>query len=449
MTTKYSKLFQCNVHGSIRVSGIAMKIINTPEFQRLRDIKQLGFANYVFPTSVHTRFEHSIGVYYLAGKMLKEIKSKYPDKRYDISELAPEPVHLNDKIIECIKIAGLCHDIGHGPFSHLFDSFLSTSKNPNRRHETRSCVLLEILCRRELTNEFTDNYISFMKSIIDPQLQSPHNHKGALYQIIANGLNGIDVDKFDYLSRDSMNTGCKISFNFERLIKEFIIDHNDNIAYPKHSTVDIYELFYTRYMMHKKVYSHKTVIIIYEMLKDVYKKVDHIFGLSESINDMKKFCSITDNTVHNLMQYVVNTPNFMRLTLSADDYETVVDANNIYSRIFTRDLYHQVLDIQTNQDISERLKLFVEHLITKHNIPESNIIIKKLTFGFVSGNNPDPFNSIYFYNRVEDQTTFKVDKTQIIGLINNNIQEIHWHLICKDKLINDLILQEYQNYQLY
>ena len=71
--TSYSKLFGCNVHDAFRIGPMALKIINTPEFQRMRGIKQLGLCHHVYPAATHTRFEHSLGVYYLAGKMLEKI----------------------------------------------------------------------------------------------------------------------------------------------------------------------------------------------------------------------------------------------------------------------------------------------------------------------------------------------------------------------------------------
>jgi len=197
--------------------------------------------------------------------MLDKIQQQYPDKEYMIPDLDSNPVKLNPLIVECIKIGGLCHDIGHGPYSHVFDKvILKNSTHENCNHESRSCLITEIICKRELSSEIDDRHIAFIKSIINPK----EHHRGALYQIVANYLNGIDVDKFDYLARDSKNLGVHTSFNAERLINEFIIDQNDNIAYPKHCSYDIYELFHGRYMMHKKVYSHKTVKLIEVMFRE-------------------------------------------------------------------------------------------------------------------------------------------------------------------------------------
>ena len=102
------------VHGHIELPKYLMRIINTRQFQRLRNLMQLGVSSYVFPTGTHKRFEHSIGTSYLALKVAKKLKKKQPE------------LGITERDVQCVAIAGLCHDLGHGPYSHLFDGpFLS------------------------------------------------------------------------------------------------------------------------------------------------------------------------------------------------------------------------------------------------------------------------------------------------------------------------------------
>ena len=132
------KQFYDNIHNYIKVSNIACKIIDSKPFQRLRSLHQLGTCHYVFPTATHTRFEHSIGTYYLTGRLLNNIKNKINKDTLEeylknISELKEYYEKTNNYILdnyicELIKIGGLCHDLGHGPFSHLFEEVLQRKK---------------------------------------------------------------------------------------------------------------------------------------------------------------------------------------------------------------------------------------------------------------------------------------------------------------------------------
>ena len=127
------KIINDTIHGQINMSSTAIKIIDTPEFQRLRDIRQLGACNYVFPTATHSRFEHSIGVAHLGKEFLNRLViNSWGDKQ-------PLKVEENDYLM--VELAGLCHDLGHGPFSHLFDDLLPEEKN----HEYRSGELFKLM----------------------------------------------------------------------------------------------------------------------------------------------------------------------------------------------------------------------------------------------------------------------------------------------------------------
>ncbi|KAI5436966.1 hypothetical protein KIW84_023189, partial [Lathyrus oleraceus] len=107
---KFLKHIRDNVHGNIFLEPIFLKFVDTEQFQRLRDLKQLGLCHMVYPGAVHSRFEHSLGVYWLAGKAVDIIK------KYQGPELGIEKFD-----VLAVKLAGLLHDVGHGPFSHTFE----------------------------------------------------------------------------------------------------------------------------------------------------------------------------------------------------------------------------------------------------------------------------------------------------------------------------------------
>jgi HD superfamily phosphohydrolase len=128
-----AKRINCPIHDTMRFSPKAIAIIDTPHFQRLRELRQLGLTSFIFPTANHTRFEHSLGVYHLAEMWSRRLQQQTCRDSYRITE----------EDVECISLAGLCHDLGHGPFSHAFDhELLRRLDITTFVHEEMSCKIL-------------------------------------------------------------------------------------------------------------------------------------------------------------------------------------------------------------------------------------------------------------------------------------------------------------------
>lgn len=249
------KTIFCSLHGYTHWEPPLIELINTPEFQRLKRIKQLAAVHHVFPCAVHTRFEHSIGVGHLAERFARALLARQPGLQID-------PLVL--------KLAGLCHDLGHGPLSHAYDKHLAARGRCKCAHEDRSVDLLRVLVRRygiDLDAQVVDDACE----LIRPR---KHTLPTYLYQIIANHVDGIDVDKFDYLSRDAMHTGMSVTIDFDRFL-EYARVIDDRLCYPfKGMPHAINQLFLVRHQMHAQVYQHPVVRAFEHMYLDILSLLD-------------------------------------------------------------------------------------------------------------------------------------------------------------------------------
>jgi len=235
MAVQFRKIINDPVYGFITIDHpLLLKVIAHPYYQRLRRINQMAFAHLVYPGAVHTRLHHSLGAYHLMCNALAELKGK----GFDISP--EEEVSA--------KIAILLHDIGHGPFSHALENVLIT----NVAHEDISIMIM-----RRLNSAFGGQ----LDMAID--IFTNQYHKPFLHQLISGQL---DVDRMDYLIRDSFFTGVSEGvIGYDRIIKMLTV-YDGNLMVEDKAIYSIEKFLVARRLMYWQVYLHKTVLGAEKML---------------------------------------------------------------------------------------------------------------------------------------------------------------------------------------
>lgn len=284
------------VHGYIDIDSelFVKDIIDTPEFQRLRNIKQLGVCEFVFPSAKGSRFEHSIGVYYLATRM--------------INAILKNTKHLCciDNDIELIKVAALIHDIGHGPFSHVWDVFCKNN-DQCEEHEYRSFEIFKHM-NIEYGLGYTDKEMSKIAHMIQPTKDfiKPKDNNYWMYQIVANISSGLDVDKMDYVLRDCPVIGLEINKeDVYRVIDSTKVVDN-TITFPDKAFYSrtIFNIFETRYKLHKDLYQHPTVrgieLQILDALQENSDELESFLTPCCFENYIKEFCMLDDSIIERI-----------------------------------------------------------------------------------------------------------------------------------------------------
>jgi HD superfamily phosphohydrolase len=462
------------IHDTIELSPIAKTIIDTPIFQRLRYLHQLGVCYLIFPNANNNRFEHSIGTYHLAGLLLEKLVKnsnnqeinralvetkfikQYLLKHFELEDTIENILFLvnvnisllDDYLIELIKIAGLIHDIGHGPFSHLFDEWLGSIKELEHsemsEHESRSILLLkQIITNRKIKFGDDEYYMhdfinldafEFISELINPTSKTPTNF---IFQIISNCLNGLDVDKLDYLYRDSLYLGSGNPYDLSLVISHVkVIDMN--ICFPEKISYDIYKIFRSRYDLHKQFYTHKTTICIEYMIRDILYNLDPILKISENIknNNIEKFIELTDSIILDTAKIIKNyEPVYSIYKKNIDLIQKIIDKINnrdIYKCVYSETFYTG--DPITKEELFEKFKKKFEHVgldFDGFNLNSPKLIIVKLKIGLLGGNKSHPLDTIYFYNNNNNNQSILLDKTKISHLMSSLHQENIYYVIYK------------------
>jgi HD superfamily phosphohydrolase len=258
------KIYRDSVHNIIRLETgtdegrLMIRLVDTAEFQRLRRIKQLGLALFTYQGAEHSRFTHSLGVLHLATRILSNLGAKYK---------------ISDEARIAVRCAALLHDIGHGAFSHVIESIL------NFHHEdfTIQAVLSDETEVGRALREFSPDLPASVADVISGKYRPM-----ALAQLVSSQL---DVDRMDYLLRDSLMTGAKYGiFDLEWIIKSLEIDEeNDRLYVSAEGIYAVEDYLQARYYMFRQVYFHRSLRSAEVVLRSVLRRALELFQAGQPV----------------------------------------------------------------------------------------------------------------------------------------------------------------------
>ena len=326
------------IHGFIKLSETEKKLIDTQVFQRLRRIRQLAMTFLVYPGAVHTRFDHSIGVMHVAGRICTKLQELNPSK-------------ICDKDIDRVRLAALLHDVGHGPFSHVSEHLLKkyapadadTGQVLEKIHEK---ITVDIIQTDPKISEILDRDLDFVVEIIEGSKKIRDWHR----DIVSSEL---DADKMDYLLRDSYFAGVKYGqYDLEKLIEScLIVDRRETpLAISSKGIYALEQLLLARYHMTQQVYWHRVSLISNEMI---------IRGITLAIEagntKMKELYQYPEQSEEDSeLDYEKKKKDFIQNYLNYQD-EKVIEllrnceqekASEIFNRLYDRNLFKMIAELR-------------------------------------------------------------------------------------------------------
>ncbi len=365
------------IYGYIPVSDLELKVIETPTVQRLRRVKQLALAWYVYPGAVHTRFSHSLGVMHIIGLITDKLINEGFIRRDDY---------------ELLRIASILHDVGHTPYSHAIE--LHMTQTFRIRHEELATYIIE-----------NDPYINDVFSeygVSSKEVSSiiRGTHKEPLYNMLLSS--DLDADRIDYLLRDSLHTGVAYGMiDVDRILHTITVDKEGELAVPTKSVQAIENFYLARMHMYRAVYHHKTIAAFQVMMKSIYEvMLNELRGYLEPYTTMSNILSTIkkgmfylwdDNFIAGLMNLTLvknlgsdELRDLIRLLLNRVGYKA------IYDRIKLSQKSLSLMDSEEAESLSSLRGLITDSLGYKDYmaipyVEELNLVDEDLCVKIVDG----------------------------------------------------------------
>jgi len=343
------------VRGYVYITENEKEIIDSFPVQRLRRLRQLAGAEYVYPGANHTRFEHSVGVMYLAGKVTENPR---------ISQ------HICKDEAETVKIAGLLHDVGHGPFSHVFEHLLDKL---DKTHEDMSLWIIKNSELKDLLNRLGYNTENIGKLAIGNLHKSG---KAFLDQIISSS---IDVDKLDFVVRDTYHTGAEYGYiDIFRLIHALDVLGED-LAVDLGALSALESFIIARIESFKSIYFHRVGRAAQIMLATAMEKANEELGLL-NFKTPEEYLALDDYTVWTMLKNCQKSSkiikNLERRKMLKCAYErTFYEKDITVSNIFSREVYRKQLQADIAKEAAVETEAVIIDVPTVPSVPYHHSVL--------------------------------------------------------------------------
>jgi HD superfamily phosphohydrolase len=343
------------VRGYVYITENEKEIIDSFPVQRLRRLRQLAGAEYVYPGANHTRFEHSVGVMYLAGKVTENPR---------ISQ------HICKDEAETVKIAGLLHDVGHGPFSHVFEHLLDKL---DKTHEDMSLWIIKNSELKDLLNKLGYNTENIGKLAIGNLHKSG---KAFLDQIISSS---IDVDKLDFVVRDTYHTGAEYGYiDIFRLIHALDVLGED-LAVDLGALSALESFIIARIESFKSIYFHRVGRAAQIMLATAMEKANEELGLL-NFKTPEEYLALDDYTVWTMLKNCQKSSkiikNLERRKMLKCAYErTFYEKDITVSNIFSREVYRKQLQADIAKEAAVETEAVIIDVPTVPSVPYHHSVL--------------------------------------------------------------------------
>jgi uncharacterized protein len=313
------------VHGYVKITNVERELIDSPFIQRLRRIHQLAGSYLVYPGATHTRFEHSVGAMHVAGQIAGSLV---------------EASHLDADMVQEVRVAALLHDVGHGPFSHMYEEVIS--KKEATFHEDISQRIITETSIRDTLNRNGFSAKKMSEFAVGRQKTKPP----FMNEVIAGSLS---ADMMDYLPRDSYFTGVEYGkVDTQRVIDSLHVAEGHLVI--DDAALNAFEaLLLARYEMFKAVYFHRTVRAAELMLVRSMKLADDVLGLTD-LSDLERYLELTDEVVlHQLITLEPSKPELKEAKRLALDFRDRRLVKCVFEKLVQR-REHMVGEIFAQED---------------------------------------------------------------------------------------------------